>query len=96
MNGSSPDPYYVYILRCSDGTLYTGIAADLGTRIRLHNEGRGAKYTRSRLPAMLLYFETAAGRGDALRREAQIKRLSRKEKLCLAGEEVDDSAVNIK
>ncbi len=70
----------VYILRCGDGTLYTGITNNLVKRLRAHSDGTGAKYTRSRLPVTLVYQEEAYTRADASRREAEIKRLSRKEK----------------
>jgi predicted GIY-YIG superfamily endonuclease len=76
--------WYVYIVRCADRTLYTGVARDLDARIEVHNAGRGAKYTRARLPVKLIYQETAADRGAALRREHAIKRLSRTEKRALA------------
>ncbi len=66
----------VYIVRCADGTLYTGIAKDLASRIERHNAGRGAKYTRSRLPVELVYCEPAGDRGTALRREHEIRRLA--------------------
>ena len=75
--------YFVYIVRCRDGSLYTGTAKDLESRIAKHNKGTGAKYTRSRRPVSLVYFETVEGRGAGLRREAQIKKLSREEKLTL-------------
>jgi predicted GIY-YIG superfamily endonuclease len=71
---------FVYIVRCSDGSLYTGSAIDVEERIKLHNSGRGAKYTRGRGPVALVYSEDAGSRGDALKREAEIKRLSRKQK----------------
>ncbi len=73
----------VYILRCADGTLYTGATNDLGRRIEAHAAGRGARYTRSRLPVALAWSEAARGRSGALRREAALKRLSRAEKLGL-------------
>ena len=76
--------WYVYIVRCADRTLYTGVARDLRARLAAHNEGRGAKYTRTRLPVKLIYKETAADRGAALRREYAIKCLSRDEKRALA------------
>jgi len=76
-------PWYVYILRCADGTLYTGITNDLEKRVRAHLEGHGAKYTRSRLPVELVFFENAESRSAATRREAEIKRLSRRDKLAL-------------
>lgn len=75
--------YFVYILRCADGTLYTGWTNDLDARIKVHNEGKGAKYTRSRLPVTLCYYEELASKSEALKREAEIKKLSRKEKLKL-------------
>jgi uncharacterized protein (TIGR02453 family) len=77
-------PWYVYLARCADGTLYTGVTTDPATRERAHNAGRGAAYTRSRLPIRLVHTEPAEGRGSALRRELAIKRLSRKEKEALA------------
>ena len=76
--------YWVYLLRCGDGSLYTGCTNDLARRLRAHQSGRGAKYTRSRLPVELVYREEAADRSAALRREAAIKRLTRAEKLALA------------
>ena len=72
--------WYVYLARCADGTLYTGVTTDLAGRERAHNAGRGAAYTRSRLPVALVHTEPAEDRGAALRRELAIKRLSRKEK----------------
>ena len=69
----SDTPWYVYIVHCNDGSLYTGIAKDLAARIAQHNGGAGAKYTRSRRPVRLVYSETVAGRGAALRRENEIK-----------------------
>ena len=75
--------YWVYILRCADGTLYTGITNDVPRRLAAHNSGRGAKYTRGRGPVELVYREELADRSAALRREAAIKRLSRPEKLTL-------------
>lgn len=73
--------WWVYILRCADDTLYTGITADLERRLAAHNSGKGAKYTRGRGPVTLLYREAVADHSAALRREAAIKRLSRAEKL---------------
>ena len=75
--------YQVYMLRCSDGTLYTGIAVDARRRLREHNSGKGAKYTRSRLPAELVYTEQQPDKGSALRREIEIKKLTRAQKLAL-------------
>ena len=75
--------YWVYVLRCGDGTLYTGVTTDVERRLREHESGRGAKYTRSRGPLTLVYRETQPDKGAALRREAAIKRLPRAEKLAL-------------
>lgn len=76
----------VYILRCGDGSLYTGCTNDLPRRLEAHRTGRGAKYTRSRPPVELVYREEAADRSAALRREAAIKRLPRAKKLALIRE----------
>ena len=73
--------WYVYMLRCSDGSLYTGCTDDLERRLSAHQSGKGAKYTRSHLPVELVYQEEAADRSAALRREATIKRLTRQQKL---------------
>ena len=72
---------YVYLLRCSDGTLYCGWTTDLTARVESHNSGNGAKYTRSRLPVELVYYEEYKDRHEALSREWHIKRMSRQEKL---------------
>ena len=71
---------YVYILSCADGTFYTGWTTHLEERVNTHNQGKGAKYTRSRRPVKLLYWEEYSDRGEALRREAVIKKMSRKQK----------------
>ena len=75
--------YLVYILRCGAGTLYTGCTNDLPRRLPAPQRGRGAKYTRSRLPVELVYQEAVPDRSAALRREAAIKRLDRRRKLAL-------------
>jgi len=72
---------FVYILECADGTLYTGWTTDLERRLREHNAGRGARYTRARRPVTLAYSEQVADRSAALRREAEIRRLRRSDKL---------------
>ena len=77
------EAHYVYILRCYDGSLYTGWTTDLKQRVKAHNEGKGAKYTRSRRPVELVYHEEFGTKSEALKREAAIKRLSREEKLPL-------------
>ncbi len=78
-------PWFVYILRCGDDTLYTGITTDVGRRIEEHNAGKtpGARYTRSRRPVALAYTEKVGSRALAARREAEIKRLDRSSKLAL-------------
>ena len=73
-------PWTVYLARCRDGTLYTGITTDPERRLAEHNAGCGGAYTRSRMPLALVYLERAADRSGALRREREIKRLTRKEK----------------
>ncbi len=78
------DSWYVYILTCADGTLYTGVTNDVEKRVLAHNEAKtGAKYTKARRPVVLSYFEAQSGRGAALKREAVIKKLSRIEKQLL-------------
>ena len=74
---------YTYILRCADGTLYTGWTNDLDRRLAAHNAGKASKYTRVRLPVELAYFETFETKEEAMRREVLIKQLSRPEKLKL-------------
>lgn len=76
---------YVYILACADGTFYTGWTTHLEQRVETHNQGRGAKYTRSRRPVKLLYWEEYSDKGEALRREAAIKKMTRKQKEELVG-----------
>ncbi|MEY4723520.1 MAG: hypothetical protein RLZZ324_1033 [Candidatus Parcubacteria bacterium] len=76
--------WHVYILTCGDGSLYTGIAIDVSARLQAHRAGKGAKYTRSRLPLHLAYRERAGTRSAALKREYAIKRLTRKKKMALA------------
>ena len=75
--------WHLYILRCGDGTLYTGITNDVEKRLDAHRTGKGAKYTRGRSPLELVYREECGDHSDALRREAEIKRLPREEKLKL-------------
>ncbi len=71
---------FTYIVECSDHTLYTGWTNDLEKRITAHNAGKGAKYTKTRRPVRLVYFETFPTKEEAMSREYRIKRLSRKEK----------------
>ena len=76
--------HYVYIVRCVDGTLYTGYARDPLRRLAIHNRGRGAKYTAGRRPVELIYLEDFQTVGDALRRERELKRWPRVRKMALA------------
>jgi putative endonuclease len=78
--------YYVYILRCEDESLYTGITTDVKRRFREHVEGVGAAYTRSHKPKAMVYIEEVGTRGDALRREIEIKKMAKEEKERLCGE----------
>ena len=73
--------YYVYILECCDKSLYTGYTNHLEKRIKAHNEGKGAKYTKERRPVSLVYFESFQTKSEALKREYAIKQFSRKKKL---------------
>ncbi len=75
--------WHLYILQCSDKSLYTGIALDVKRRLREHSLGQGSRYVRSRLPAKLVYREALKNKSKALRREAEIKRLTRRQKLVL-------------
>ena len=75
--------YFVYIVRCADGTLYTGCAKDPVERAEAHNAGRGARYTSGRRPVTLVYSEACESRGDALRREHQLKQWTRERKQAL-------------
>ena len=75
--------FYVYLLLCYDGSFYTGYTKDLETRMRLHQLGRGARYTRSHRPQKLVYFEEFASRGLAMKREREIKKLSHQQKQAL-------------
>ena len=74
---------YTYILKCADGSLYCGWTNRLEQRVKAHNEGKGAKYTRARRPVVLAYYEEFATKEEAMRREAAIKKLPRKDKLKL-------------
>ena len=75
--------WYLYILRCRDGSLYTGITTDVEKRLEAHRSGKGAKYTRGRSPLELVYREECGTHSDALKRELAVKRLTREEKLSL-------------
>jgi putative endonuclease len=92
--GQSNKMWFVYLVRCRDGSIYTGITDDIEKRLRKHNEGKGAKYTASRRPVMLVYSESYPDRGSASRREAKLKswRKHQKEALLKAGNTSDRSA----
>ena len=78
------DRCYTYMVRCADNSLYTGWTVDLEKRVAAHNSGQGAKYTKSRRPVVLVYYEVFENRQDAMRREYAIKQLTKKEKESLA------------
>ena len=73
----------VYIVKCSDKTFYTGITNNIKLRLETHNSGKGAKYTKNRLPVILVYLETVDDKSNALRREMEIKKLNRSQKINL-------------
>lgn len=75
--------FYVYILKCSDGTLYTGYTVDLDNRIKKHNLGKASKYTRIRRPVQMIYYEEYDCKSSALKRESEIKRMKREDKVKL-------------
>jgi predicted GIY-YIG superfamily endonuclease len=83
MGKNSGDRWFVYMLRCADGSLYTGITKDVTRRCRQHNAGTASRYTRSRLPVEVVHQEAHAGRGSALKREAAIKAMTRRQKLAV-------------
>lgn len=78
-------PWFTYVVRCSDGSLYTGLALDVAARLLMHNSGKGASYTRGRGPVSLVYFEKFATHREAAQRECEIKKLKREEKERLIG-----------
>lgn len=75
------EPWYVYIVECSDNTLYTGISNNVSKRVLKHNSGKGAKYTRSRLPVALKWFKECKDRSEAAKEEYRIKKLNKKQKI---------------
>lgn len=85
--------HYTYMLRCRDDSLYTGYTTDLKRRLQTHNDGKGAKYTKARLPVEMVYHETFATKEEAMRREAAIKKLSRQEKLRLIKEKTNEEGI---
>lgn len=80
---------YTYIVECGDGSLYTGWTNDLAKRMKSHNLGKGAKYTKTRLPVRLVYYEMYATKQEAMRREYAIKQLARKDKLALVNADTE-------
>ena len=82
--GQKEKEYFTYMLRCGDGSLYTGYTDDVERRLAAHASGKGAKYTRAHLPVTLAYVERFATKSEAMKREAAIKRLSKGEKEALA------------
>lgn len=80
------DKHYIYIVRCKDGSLYTGYAKDIEQRVAKHNSGQGAKYTKIRRPVELVYQEVFDTKSEAMKREYEIKTFSRQEKLQLISE----------
>src|SRR3977135_4377563 len=87
---TNPPSHFIYIVRCADGTLYTGYARDPAAREKVHNEGRGARYTRGRRPVTLVYAEAHRSRSDALKREHDVKRWPRARKEALIGDRTVD------
>ncbi len=81
----TPDVWFVYLARCGDGSLYTGIARDVAARITAHDAGRGARYTRGRGPLAVCAVRRCSSKGQALRLELAVKRLSRRDKEALIG-----------
>lgn len=77
-------PFFCYLLECSDGTYYCGWTKDVNRRVETHNKGRGARYTRSRRPVKLVYFEELPNQGDAMRRERKLKQKSHDQKAAMA------------
>lgn len=91
MNGDAATPA-VYMVRCRDGSLYTGWSTCVESRVAAHNAGRGARYTAGRRPVTLVYCERAADRAAAMRRERALKRFSREKKECLVARWLDECA----
>jgi predicted GIY-YIG superfamily endonuclease len=83
MRKPSDDPWFVYMLRCADGSLYTGITNDVKRRCRQHNDGKASRYTCSRRPTKLVWQEVQPSRSSALKREAAIKAMARRAKLAM-------------
>lgn len=88
MKAEDASEYYAYMLRCADGTIYCGYTTDPLRRTAEHNGGRGAKYTRSRLPLELVFVECFPTKSEAMKREAALKKLNRAQKLMLISKEI--------
>lgn len=89
------EKHYVYILECADKSLYTGWTTSPEKRLKTHNEGKGAKYTKSRLPVSMLYCEEFSSKSEALRRECEIKKLSRQKKLEMIAKQAKEREVRL-
>ena len=90
-----PEEWYLYILKCSDGSFYTGVTPDLHRRVKAHNDGNGAKYTRCRLPVSLIYSETNLTKSEAFKREFLIKGWPKKKKLALIYKDLEGNNSNL-
>lgn len=94
-NRSQKDVNYTYILECKDGTYYTGWTNNLEKRLKDHNEGKGAKYTRAKRPVTLVYYEEFESKEEAMKRECAIKKMKRSEKAALISKKVDINALKL-
>lgn len=92
MMASDPKTFFTYMLECADGSFYSGYTTNLEKRLQAHNKGAGSKYTRSRRPVALLFSEQYETKGEAMRREAQLKKLSRGKKETLLAEKAQSQA----
>ncbi len=94
MTPPAAEGQYVYIVQCADNTLYTGWTTNLPRRLQAHNTAHGAKYTKPRRPVTLVYYESCDSKSQALQREAEIKQLTRQEKLCLIQTDLPSASKN--
>lgn len=92
----SEKKYYIYVLKCKDNTLYTGYTDDVFRRLRVHNDGKGAKYTRGRRPVTLIYYEEFATKSEAMKQEAAFKRKKLPAKLAYIQANQDKCKIDIK
>src|SRR4051812_37646353 len=95
MRRSEPKRWFAYFVRCADGSLYAGATNDVAARVAKHNSGRGARYTRSRLPVALVWAKRVADRSRALSLEASLKRLTRTQKLALVRQSRQKARVGV-